>query len=227
MNRKPSRGKCFLCNGTYAKGGMSRHLKTCITKYAAAKEMVEKKAKTAKKKDCLHVQVRGRYLPQYWMHLEMPIATTFAELDLFLRDIWLECCGHLSAFNILGQSYSVAPDNYFSDKSMNVSLTRVVNIGEYFTYEYDFGSTTELTLRLVERTNKSFLDKKIAVLARNDEPEYHCDYCAKIAVEICSECIYDDAGWLCEECVEEHECGEDMLLPVANSPRVGVCAYAG
>ncbi len=227
MNRKSSRGKCFLCNGTYAKGGMSRHLKTCITKNAASKETVENKAKTAKTKDCLHVQVKGRYLPQYWMHLEMPIATTFTELDFFLRSIWLECCGHLGAFNIRGQSYTVAPGSDFSDKSMNVSLARVVNIGEQFSYEYDFGSTTELTLSLVEKTKKSFLDKKIAVLARNDKPEYQCDYCGKIAVEICSECIYVDAGWLCEECVEEHECSKEILLPVVNSPRVGVCAYAG
>lgn len=24
-----------------------------------------------------------------------------------------------------------------------------------------------------------------------------------------------------------HECGEDMLLPVVNSPRVGMCDYTG
>ena len=224
MSRKSSKGKCFLCNSTFSKGGMSRHLKTCIAKNVAVKEVVEKKIKS---KDCLHVQVEGRYFSQYWMHLEVPVGTTLAELDLFLRNIWLECCGHLSAFNIRGQGYSVAPDRDFSEKSMRASLARVVDIGEYFTYEYDFGSTTELTLRLVEKTKKSFPDKKIAVLARNDQPEYQCDYCDKIAVEICSECIYDDAGWLCEECAEEHECGEDMLLPVVNSPRVGVCAYTG
>lgn len=219
MSRKSSSGTCFLCNGTFSKGGMSRHLKTCMTKKVARDQ--------AKVKDCLHVQVEGRYLPQYWMHLELPLGATLAELDLFLRNIWLECCGHLSAFRIRGQSYSVAPDGDFSDKSMRASLARVVGIGEYFTYEYDFGSTTELTLRLVGKTKKNFPDKKIVVLARNDEPVYSCDYCGKIAVELCSQCIYDDAGWLCEECAKEHECGEDMLLPVANSPRVGICAYMG
>ena len=110
---------------------------------------------------------------------------------------------------------------------MRVPLTRVVDIGEYFTYKYDFGSTTELTLRFVGKTKKHFLDEKIAVLARNDEPLYKCDYCDKVAVKVCSMCIYNGEGWLCEECAEEHKCGEEMLLPVVNSPRVGTCAYTG
>ncbi|EMY76701.1 hypothetical protein LEP1GSC060_3255 [Leptospira weilii serovar Ranarum str. ICFT] len=36
---------------------------------------------------------------------------------------------------------------------------------------------------------------------------------------------------MCESCIENHKCveeeGEDVLLPVVNSPRVGECAYAG
>ncbi len=224
VSRKTSKGKCYLCHSTFSKGGMARHLKSCLAKNATAvKEMAGEKAKT---QDCLHVQVEGRNLPQYWMHLEMPVGTTLAELDLFLRQIWLECCGHMSGFNIRGESYYQETDDYF-DKDMRVSLTKLVDTGEYFTYEYEFGSTTELTLRLVGKTKKCFLDEKIAVLARNDEPVYQCDYCDKIAVEICPECIYDGGGWLCEECAEEHECGQEMLLPVLNSPRVGTCAYMG
>ena len=37
----------------------------------------------------------------------------------------------------------------------------------------------------------------------------------------------NEEGWLCQSCADEHECGEDMLLPVVNSPRTGVCGYAG
>ena len=33
--------------------------------------------------------------------------------------------------------------------------------------------------------------------------------------------------WLCEDCAKTHECGEEMLLPVCNSPRLGVCGYCG
>ena len=34
-------------------------------------------------------------------------------------------------------------------------------------------------------------------------------------------------GWVCDECAPKHKCGEDMLLPVVNSPRVGMCGYTG
>jgi hypothetical protein len=58
-------------------------------------------------------------------------------------------------------------------------------------------------------------------------PQVWCDICGQPATEICSQCIFDDKGWLCDEHAESHECGEEMLLPVVNSPRVGMCAYAG
>ncbi len=226
MNRKTTSGQCYLCKGAFSKSGMTRHLITCTAKNAAAIKN-KKKGNYAKTQDCLHVQVEGRHLPQYWMHLDVPAATTLAKLDLFLREIWLECCGHLSVFNIRGISYSREPDDDFDDQDMYVPLARVVATGEYFTYEYDFGSTTELTLRLVGKTSKCLSGEKIAVLARNDEPQYQCSYCEKIAVDVCSDCIWDGEGWLCKECADEHECGEEMLLPVVNSPRVGVCAYMG
>ena len=34
--------------------------------------------------------------------------------------------------------------------------------------------------------------------------------------------------WFFPEKIEpEHECGAEVLLPVVNSPRVGVCGYSG
>src|SRR5207302_5259625 len=59
----------------------------------------------AEKTKLLHLVVEGRDLPMYWMHLEMPVDATLADLDDFLRDTWLECCGHLSAIRIGNTSY--------------------------------------------------------------------------------------------------------------------------
>ena len=56
----------------------------------------------------LHLQVEGRYLPMYWMHLAVNASATLETLDQFLRAIWLECCGHLSAL-ILTPSNAPAP----------------------------------------------------------------------------------------------------------------------
>ena len=44
------------------------------------------------------------------MHLELPASEELDTLDAFLRFIWLECCGHLSAFRIDGTSYDSEPE---------------------------------------------------------------------------------------------------------------------
>jgi hypothetical protein len=33
--------------------------------------------------------------------------------------------------------------------------------------------------------------------------------------------------FFCAKCSEEHEDGEEMMLPVVNSPRMGECGYDG
>ncbi|MDI6903856.1 MAG: hypothetical protein QMC77_09015, partial [Methanocellales archaeon] len=54
-----------------------------------------------------------------------------------------------------------------------------------------------------------------------------CESCGKTATRVCTQCVWSGEGWLCDECAGKHECGEDMLLPVVNSPRVGMCGYTG
>ncbi len=36
-----------------------------------------------------------------------------------------------------------------------------------------------------------------------------------------------DDDFFCDEHAEEHACEEESLLPVVNSPRMGVCGYCG
>ncbi len=36
-----------------------------------------------------------------------------------------------------------------------------------------------------------------------------------------------DNPFLCEACIENYEHGDEMLLPVVNSPRMGVCGCCG
>ena len=121
---------------------MNRHLETC--KQRAAQEMPPEGQTTPH----LHLQVEGRSLPMYWMHLDVPASTTLEALDQFLRDIWLECCGHLSAFEIDGVRYTVDEglDEYIwgnRQKHMRVPLKDVLHPGQRYSYEYDFGATTE------------------------------------------------------------------------------------
>ena len=225
MTKKEYEGNCTLCGESYSKSTMTRHLKSCIKKNVSVQ--IEGSSTNGGNVESLILSAAGRYNPQYWLYLEIPVNTKLVSLDSFLCDIWLECCGHMSAFKIRGQYYSVAPDDGWDDKGMDVYLRKVVKLGEQFTHEYDFGTTTELTLKVVGVSAKVFAGKGITVLARNYEPRYDCDYCTKASTQICPECDFEGKGWLCEACAEKHPCGKEMLLPVVNSPRVGTCGYIG
>ena len=230
MTKQVSTGKCFLCNRTLNKGVITKHLRTCLASEVQSVEPT--KAQGAKKQGrserLFHLIVEGRYQSQYWMHLEVPAKATLADLDGFLRYTWLECCGHLSAFRIGATSYTSAAFDEMDDQSMDVKLERVVMPGAKFFHEYDFGTTTELSLKLVSEREGNVRGKVggTRLLARNDAPLIPCT-CGKAATQVCASCGWSDEGWLCDDCGEEHECGAEMLLPVVNSPRVGVCGYTG
>ena len=226
MTRQMSKGQCHLCGDTFSKSAMTKHLGTC--KQNEQNSEMSSPGRNPRQAEVFHLVVEGRYSPDYWMHLEVPADAALEELDNFLRDIWLECCGHMSAFTIEGKTYSVAPMAEFDDESMEASLDEILSPGMEFHYEYDFGSTTHLAMRVVSQEQKQIKDESIRVLARNEPPSYPCVWCGKIATQVCTECLWSDSGgWLCDECAAEHKCGEEMLLPVVNSPRVGECAYTG
>ena len=229
MARQTSMGTCTFCHGEFSKSSMTRHLETCEQRVIAeAKTGSRQKIQKTRK---FHLVVEGRYLPIYWMHLEVTASATLATLDRFLRDIWLECCGHLSAFEIGGVRYAVdagMDDGWDMDeKSMRVRLDKVLSPGQTCSYEYDYGTTTDLKLKVISEREVEAKGKAIQVLARNNQPMIVCEVCGKPATSVCSQCIDDDRGWVCDTCAEDHECGEEMLLPVVNSPRVGMCAYTG
>ncbi len=207
---------------------MTRHLEACEQRVAIQAE-AESHQKVQKTR-AFHLIVEGYRLPMYWMHLEVSAGTTLALLDRFLRDTWLECCGHLSAFEIGGVRYSVDAAIYEWDtgsKNMQVRLDTVLHPGQMCSYEYDFGSTTELTLKVITEREVVAKKKVIEILARNNLPMVPCDVCGEPATSICTQCIYEDKGCLCDACVKDHECGEEMLMPMVNSPRAGVCGYTG
>jgi hypothetical protein len=222
--KEPSPGKCGLCQGTFDKSEMTRHLKKCLGEHPAVAE-----ATAAKPARLLHILVEGLHSPQYWMHLEAPAKARLLDLDGFLRDTWLECCGHMSAFRIGKVQYQVEADPEFEARSMKVALGEVLAPGAKFGHEYDFGTTTHLALKVVAEREGPAAGKgpkAVRVLARNEPPKISCA-CGQPATQVCGQCICDDSGWLCEKCVADHECGEEMCLPVVNSPRVGQCGYTG
>jgi hypothetical protein len=162
------------------------------------------------------------------------MAASLNKLDHFLRHTWLECCGHLSAFEIGGKRYASNPmdEDELMEREMSMTsrLSQLLEVGMKFFYEYDYGSTTALALKVVGLREQGSAKVKggVQLLARNEAPEVTCHRCEiKPATQVCTECAWNGEGWLCDACAVAHECGDEMCLPVVNSPRVGVCGYTG
>ena len=81
-------GKCFFCNAEFKKAGMSKHLNSHL-----AKQMPTTGSS-------FHIKIEddprmGGFL---FLNLWVDGNTYMSDIDNFLRKIWLECCGHMSAF---------------------------------------------------------------------------------------------------------------------------------
>lgn len=206
MTTQRSFGICEVCRARSAKGAMAAHLRKCLPRAGDGATV-----------DGLLIRVQATGAPVYWMDCVVRIDATLRHLDSFLRLTWLECCGHMSQFSAgrrreIGMSVSVA-------KALELSEKRLA-------YEYDFGSTTALVISHLGRVDVA-LGKPLRLVARNEPLVWACEECGDPATDICTQCVYDAQGFCCAKHARKHKCGDDMFLPVVNSPRMGVCGYAG
>jgi hypothetical protein len=202
---------------------MTRHLKECAPKNDLP---------SGKLSHLFHLRVEGGEDPLYWLDLEIKSHSRLTNLDGFLRKIWLECCGHLSAFRFGGVSYTPIEepfDSWSDDRSMSTRVAKLFYpIGIRFTYEYDFGSTTYLSLRIQGEREGTGDRSLVQLLARNEPAVWPCAVCLQPATLVCPFCVYDGEPFYCDQHCSQHECyEEDAFLPIVNSPRMGTCAYTG
>jgi hypothetical protein len=117
--KKQSRGTCVFCGREMTRGGLSRHLHTCL------KRLEAQAAAQGREEDLYHLLVESAEDRDYWLHLEMRSNATLADLDSYLRAIWLECCGHLSAFEIDAVRYTQLFEDglgWGEERTMNVKM---------------------------------------------------------------------------------------------------------
>ena len=223
MSKQQSMGKCNLCGQLVGQASMTRHLSACYQPEASGLLPASAKRPPA---PSFHLVIEGRHANAYWMHVAAPLTAPLSKLDDFLRHTWLECCGHLSAFELGGKRYASEPLD--EEMSMTARLSQVLEVGMKFSYEYDFGSPTALVLKVVALREQGLPEGAVQLWARNEAPQVSCHRCSiQPATQICTECAWNGEGWLCKACALAHKCGDEMCLPVVNSPRVGVCGYAG
>jgi hypothetical protein len=208
-------GTCQLCNKEVAYRTMTRHLQQCIKT-----SFPEKSRDTVKpsKQEIFLIKLLSEKF--YWLYVEINGKSALEDLDDLLRGVWLECCGHLSQFKING-------DYYDSHDNMDEAIQNVFPLKSKFDYYYDFGSTTHIQGEVISSRPGALKKGMLHILARNNMPDNMvCKTCQVPAEMICTVC-YD---LCCEKCVKKHEkkCeGEEYMLPVVNSPRMGVCGYEG
>ena len=208
---KNGQGICLLCEKEYSGSGMTRHFKECTKKNRAPGDT-----------EYLLIRVSDAYDPDFWMYLEVKSDASLKQVDQFLREAWVDCCGHLSAF-FIGDEMFCSTCMEAGDRSMNAKLENVIRNGSKFRYEYDFGNTTELKLQVVDQYQAKNRRKKVELLARNIMPVYPCVCCGKPA-----KLVFRPGGEPVAESVYCAECAENMdqpMLPLINSPRTGVCGY--
>lgn len=220
MPRFQVAGACLVCGDRFSAQQIPKHLAKCPKRSAG---------------EAAAFDVRSSAGP-YWAFLEIPARATLQHLDAALRQLWLECCGHLSRFTIEGTRYELQTEGALRSgmfgggrpsRSMKVPLSEVFRPGLKFDYEYDFGSTTELKLEFLSERASRLKKNEVVLVARNDPPPFPCDACKKDSPALVKVICADCQQGLCTTCARKHDCDEDMQLPLVNSPRAGVCGSTG
>ena len=183
-------GNCFMCGETAAKEAMKNHL---INAHNTGAE------------PCRLILVEGAYVKNYWLLVSIATDTPMATIDKFLRQIWCECCDHLSQFD--------------SNQSTKIALLAT---NQKISYEYDMGSTTEIVLTVLDELSRPPQKEKICLLARNMPHAKTCNTCGAPATFINA---WENA-FACAACAKKAK-NAGAMLPFVNSPRTGVCDYEG
>ncbi|WP_153799823.1 hypothetical protein [Foetidibacter luteolus] len=239
-------GKCDLCGEEFSKTALQRHLAGHLSK----------KIPGGKAGESFYIRITPdigkNTLSPYFLYIWADGDTSFEELDYFLRDIWLECCEHLSGFNKkVSQQKKQANrinfnlnmtraelEKFWEEDELNGGeiakdrlLKGFMKKGDEFNYCYDYGSSTDLLLTILDKLPIA-ADDFIMLLSRNEPPPLMCSDCRKKpAVKICTACQWDEEALFCSTCAKKHakKCREAewSLYSAANSPRMGVCGYEG
>lgn len=201
-------GQCKFCKKDFTKRQIADHLDVC-----------PKREKDKNMKN-LRFRVIDPYEKNFWLIVEVNNQAKLKDLDYLIRDVWVECCGHLSLFG-----------EYENEIGKGGIIMDTSKPGDSLNYVYDFGSSTELVIEALEYSNYQLNDKeKVELVARNYLPVSNCVRCGQQATQVCTACSEEELVLVCNKCVkkyhnEESEEDEHYILPIANSPRSGVCGY--
>lgn len=200
-------GTCARCGHQATKTKMATHLAACLQAHGGDD-----------REALILYRFEGADDARYWLYAEARANASLKHLDAFLRKVWLECCGHLSAFSADRREL---PMSAVAGRAFGVPGTKIG-------YEYDFGSTTTLSGQAVSLHHGPKGREVVRLVARNAPLEESCSQCEAPATLVCPYCQQEGEALLCAKHADTHEhADEEVYLPVVNSPRMGVCGYTG
>lgn len=206
-----SEGTCIYCKKVFSQKDIGKHLAEHLNK-------MQQENTAPNPETFCHIEVESN---EMFLHLLVKGSAKMKEIDTYLKDIWLECCGHLSAF-----------------KHKNFKVTMSQLVADVFTpkikiqHDYDFGSTTTVILK-AHKHYQLAIKNNIILLSRNEPLNLICGICKqKPATVLCTVCQWNEYSFYCKSCAKTHastcEDFDDYAeMPVVNSPRMGECGYTG
>jgi len=195
-------GICNVCGATLYGSEAYSHLGWCVeASHGIKASRTAPKGRRRLSLRTMHISVRSLERP-HWMELAVRADATLYELDRFLRSVWLECCGHLSHFDIGGVVYSMMVPRPVDDfdfvpmdereeqwRHMGKAVGTAIKPATWFEHQFDYGTTTDLDLRHVHEfeglaqvlaPSQPWHGRKIVILARN-HPLQSCCLCRRPA----------------------------------------------
>lgn len=223
------KGKCYFCGREVTSGGGANHIKNCKNRLGIIEENKKIEGRYVEKMILL---IKDKYIKDFWMYISIEKNAKLKDLDKFIRDVWVECCGHLSCFKIKDKIYGEnrIADDIWNDYNgdLNMRIKNLVQIKNIFEYEYDFGSTTYITIKVIDEFSDIKTKNNIEILARNNEPIVKCNDCGEKAKYEFEDGYEGISKCLCDECIKNYDQSEDNYIEeieCANSPRFGICDY--
>lgn len=208
-----SEGHCIFCDKYFSQKDLGRHLATHL-------KVKEKEDKGKQTNLFNHIVVEADVM---FLHLLVKSSCEMAEIDSFLRDIWLECCGHESGFRV----------KRGEEIEMDEIVGTVLIPNAKIQHDYDYGTTTRTFIKSIKVYDLDLDDDDIVLLSRNEPLKIMCSVCnKKAATVLCSVCLWNSESFFCKTCAKKHaiicEDFEDYAsMEVVNSPRMGECGYEG
>ena len=189
---------CVLCNHKFGCRQIYEHYDQCV---------IDKCISDNRSGYLVRFFSNGLSKEPYFIYAIVGAKCTFEDVDQFLRNVWCECCEHLSEFTDSSQKTISETD-----------LLNKYNVKDQIKYEYDMGSMTTIYLIILHKFDDNGED--IEVVLRNDPRIFICSQCKKNDATFFDE----ETEPICDHCVGDNDSGE--LLKIVNSPRTGICGYS-